>query len=442
MRVPTRKGVYRRWRSFGLAGIALLSTACGESERPEATSFYDRRIGPILIESCSNSPTQSGCHVAADDRGNAFGNLNMDTYEALAKRSDLFIPYGPYGMAGLLVKAVPPFQMRLTNWESKDPIIITSDVPHAGGSLLDPTSSSFTQIQRWLERGATENNAVAAEAEREETPCSTSPGVDPVYDPTVGSSGGGLRDVRQSRRSDPREQLRRGQLPRSACQLLVLDVRRHARAEALELLRRERLRLRATGGERAVAPGLGAVERWDVPRRGLDLSVDQRFRVPGAARLGDAEGRTGQRPRRAGVPLLRRSGPTHPRQEGLHDHRLPLAGDGARLSAAGWQRGPFRVERDAKQLRAHPRADRIGVARSGREPPAAEEPGAAGWSPRILRPWSPKESFIGAGRCSASLETIATWRQRPRVRSTSKILTASFERGSSSSALNGCRTSA
>lgn len=158
---------------------------CQKAERPEPTSFYDRRIGPILLETCANSPTQSGCHVAADNRGNALGNLNVTSYDALTKRKDLLVPYGPYLMPGLLVKALPPFQVRITTWEGVEPIPITTAIPHAGGSLVDITSTSFNEIIRWLERGATENNAVAPAKDLGRTPCSEALGEDLRFDVTT-----------------------------------------------------------------------------------------------------------------------------------------------------------------------------------------------------------------------------------------------------------------
>ncbi|HEX7671789.1 MAG TPA: hypothetical protein VF395_19480, partial [Polyangiaceae bacterium] len=153
------------------------------------TTFYERRIEPILTETCANSPTQSGCHVAADTHGNAFGNLNVSSYDTLVKRRDLLITYGPYAMPALLVKALPPFQVRITTWENKDPIIVTTDIPHAGGSLLDVTSTSFNTLSTWIARGATENNAIVPPKDLGRTPCPTTPGSDPLFDASVEPAG-------------------------------------------------------------------------------------------------------------------------------------------------------------------------------------------------------------------------------------------------------------
>jgi hypothetical protein len=171
----------------GLAALAAFSCAlsvlgCEGAKSEATTTFYDRKIGPILQETCANSPTQSGCHVAADTHGNAFGNLNVSSYETLTKRHDLLIPYGPYLMPGLLVKVLPPFQVRLTTWEQADPIIVTTDIPHGGGALVDVTSTSFNAIATWIGRGATENNAVVPAKSLGRTPCPEAVGSDPAFD--------------------------------------------------------------------------------------------------------------------------------------------------------------------------------------------------------------------------------------------------------------------
>ena len=122
-----------RFAARASLALGLLGLGCEGAKTHATTTFYERRIGPILTESCANSPTQSGCHVAADTHGNAFGNLNVASYDTLEKRRDLLIPYGPYSMPALLVKVLPPFQVRITTWENTDPIIVTTDIAARGG---------------------------------------------------------------------------------------------------------------------------------------------------------------------------------------------------------------------------------------------------------------------------------------------------------------------
>lgn len=165
---------------FGLASAA----GCGTESRPPQTTFYDRKIAPVLSGSCVTSPAQSSCHVAADDRGNALGNLNLSSYDTLNLRRDLLIDYGPYGVPGLLLKAVPPFELPLTSWDG-EALNVTTDIAHAGGSLLDFGSVSYTTLERWIENGAAINNAPPKEPEQELTPCSPALGLDPAFDPNT-----------------------------------------------------------------------------------------------------------------------------------------------------------------------------------------------------------------------------------------------------------------
>jgi hypothetical protein len=101
-----------------LALAILTSSACGTKEQGAQSTFYERKIGPILVGSCLTSPSNSKCHVQADDRGNALGNLDLRTFDTLNHRRDLLVSYGPYSMPGLLLKVVPPGQIKLTSWEA------------------------------------------------------------------------------------------------------------------------------------------------------------------------------------------------------------------------------------------------------------------------------------------------------------------------------------
>ena len=111
--------------------------------------LFKADLDPILRTGCANSPSGSACHLLRDHRGNAFGNLSFESYDALAKRPDLLVPYGPYAMPNLLLKALPSFQLGVTNWNDEEPTYITTDIAHAGGALFDVTSVSFTELSRW-----------------------------------------------------------------------------------------------------------------------------------------------------------------------------------------------------------------------------------------------------------------------------------------------------
>jgi len=166
-------------------GLLLVLSACSRDDESLRTTYYDRKIGVSLIQSCATSPTKSGCHVAADDHGNALGSLNVTNYDALSKRQDLFLRYGPYGLPALLLKVAKPFPVSITTWQSAEPTVVTTDISHVGGRLLDLTSPSFTALDAWITNGHAVNNAPAAERVIEQTPCSNSVGTDPEFDPTT-----------------------------------------------------------------------------------------------------------------------------------------------------------------------------------------------------------------------------------------------------------------
>lgn len=171
----------RAGASFRLLAV-LVAAGCSRQEPDPGQTYYERKIAPILSSGCATSPSGSACHLLQDTRGNAFGNLSLESYEALAKRRDLLVPYGPYATPNLLLKALPPFQLGVSAWNAEEPAYITTDIAHAGGSLLDVTSVSYAELARWISRGATENNTVAAAREVTLSPCVDILGEGPAFD--------------------------------------------------------------------------------------------------------------------------------------------------------------------------------------------------------------------------------------------------------------------
>jgi len=167
---------------------ALLTLGgCSRRDYGPSSTYYDRHVAPTLQGACVRSPTGSSCHVTADTHGNALGNLDTSGYNMLAKRRDLLQNYGPYGMPELLVKVVPPFQMQLTAWDGTV-TDVTTDIPHAGGSLLDFGAASFVTISRWLDRGAQANNVPPRQPKLTLSPCRDRLGHDKLFDPSVAPS--------------------------------------------------------------------------------------------------------------------------------------------------------------------------------------------------------------------------------------------------------------
>lgn len=151
------------------AFVALLPTSCTTKE-PEASTYFERSISPILTTSCVRTNTGAGCHVA-DAKGNALGNLDVSTFAGIARRRDLMLDYGPYGQPAMLVKNVDPFEVDVQTFDGTR-VAITTDIKHAGGSVLDPTGSAYQTLRRWIQNGATENNTGTPPGAVGRLPCS------------------------------------------------------------------------------------------------------------------------------------------------------------------------------------------------------------------------------------------------------------------------------
>ena len=168
-----------------VAGVVALSPASCTTKDPESSTYFARTISPILTTSCVRTNTGAGCHVA-DGKGNALGNLDVATFAGVAKRRDLLIDYGPYGQPAFLVKNVDPFQVEVQTYDGKK-VAITTDIKHAGGSILDPTASGYTTLRRWIQNGATENNTGQPPPSVERQACNPFVPVRAGFDPTQDS---------------------------------------------------------------------------------------------------------------------------------------------------------------------------------------------------------------------------------------------------------------
>jgi hypothetical protein len=188
-----------RARSASLAlTVAAVVVGAGASgacttKQPQSVTYFDQTIDPILQSSCVRAVTGVGCHVA-DDKGNAFGNLDLTSYAGVNRRRDLLLDYGPYLQPSILVKNVPPFQLALEFWDGTT-TNITTDIKHTGGPILDPTASGYQTLRRWIENGATEQNSGLPPLQLTRTACSpilpdplkiaNAAGFDPSTDPTT-----------------------------------------------------------------------------------------------------------------------------------------------------------------------------------------------------------------------------------------------------------------
>lgn len=171
-----------------LAVIAAIAAGACKTVEPQPSTYFDRIILPGLQGSCVHSNTGAGCHVV-DAKGNAFGNLDLSTFDGINLRRDLLLDYGPYLQPSLLVKNVPPFQLKIQLWDGTS-IPITTDITHAGGAILDPTGGDYQTLRQWIENGATENNTGVVAVDIPTAVCThvvppAQPGFDPNNDPTT-----------------------------------------------------------------------------------------------------------------------------------------------------------------------------------------------------------------------------------------------------------------
>jgi hypothetical protein len=171
--------------------LASFPLASCKTKEPESSTYFERTISPILATSCVRTNTGAGCHVA-NDKGNALGNLDVASFEGLSKRRDLLLDYGPYGQPAMLVKNVDPLQVQVQTYDGKK-VTITTDIKHAGGSILDSTGSAYSTLRRWIQNGATENNTGVPPLSAPRQPCNAfvpvRVGFDLTKDPPRGDFG-------------------------------------------------------------------------------------------------------------------------------------------------------------------------------------------------------------------------------------------------------------
>ncbi len=173
--------------SLTLALVAAVAAGACTVKEPQPSTYFDVTIEPILQGSCVHSNTGAGCHVA-DSKGNAFGNLDLSGFAGIDHRRDLLLDYGPYQNPSLLVKNVAPYQLDLQLWDGTK-VVVTTDIKHTGGPILDPTASGFVTLKRWIDNGATTNNTGVPPVNIDRQPDSTfvpsASGFDPDHDPST-----------------------------------------------------------------------------------------------------------------------------------------------------------------------------------------------------------------------------------------------------------------
>src|ERR1035438_4854823 len=180
---------------FALAVVSANAMSACTTKEPQASTYFDVTIAPSLQTSCVHANTGAGCHVA-DAKGNAFGNLDLSSYAGVDHRRDLLLDYGPYQQPSLLVKNIAPYQLNLQLWDGTK-VVVTTDIKHTGGPILDPTASGFVTLKRWIENGATINNTGVAPVMIDRTPCSSAIPATDGFDPNTDPSAADFADFKR-----------------------------------------------------------------------------------------------------------------------------------------------------------------------------------------------------------------------------------------------------
>jgi hypothetical protein len=151
-----------------LAGALATAAAGCKREIPEERRYYDLHIQPIFDGFCVGNT--SPCHKVDPATGTALGNLDLTSLEAVHKRRDVLRSYGAYPQPLLLLKSIPEAGT-LIPYGGK---LVQSEIRHAGGKPLSPSSDAFYALKRWLDGGATRDGIAPPSAPRRGTgPCTT-----------------------------------------------------------------------------------------------------------------------------------------------------------------------------------------------------------------------------------------------------------------------------
>jgi hypothetical protein len=166
--------------------LVLLAAGCS-TKQPTENTYFDRTISPIIQDSCVHTNTGANCHFT-QPKGNAIGNLSLESYEDVVRRRDLLVNYGPYGLPNMLLKNVDPFDILLTAYDGTQ-ITVKTDIRHSGVKIVGLTTAGFNTLKKWIQDGANKNNAISPPVVAARDECSESypsdPDFKPDYEPTA-----------------------------------------------------------------------------------------------------------------------------------------------------------------------------------------------------------------------------------------------------------------
>jgi hypothetical protein len=170
--------------------LPAVFAGCTDPDLPNQT-FYSQRIAPILEENCVRGTADGLCHVESDAKpGEALGNLDLSSFEAVHRRPELLAAYGSYPEPVLLMKSAKPEELTISY--ASQPF--ASEVFHAGGGILPTSSQAFVELQQWLRDGATEDGVPPASIPASGSgPCSAA--LRPDVTPFLGQATGPAFDA-------------------------------------------------------------------------------------------------------------------------------------------------------------------------------------------------------------------------------------------------------
>jgi hypothetical protein len=144
------------------SGALLLALGCSVKKPPER-HFYEQHIQPIFNQFCVGNT--SPCHAIDPVTNTALGNLDLTSFAAVQKRRDVLRTYGSYPQPVLLLKSLPEVSVHIPYLDKQ----YLSEVRHAGGKGIDPSSDAFYELKRWLDNGANRDGVAPRASVRQGT---------------------------------------------------------------------------------------------------------------------------------------------------------------------------------------------------------------------------------------------------------------------------------
>jgi hypothetical protein len=178
-----------RWvQTLACLLIAIAASACEEPVTP-GSSYFDERIAPVLRVGCVEQT--ASCHIATLE-GTAAGNLDLSSYDALMRRSDVLPAYGPYPVGVLFLKGSGPVEIAVDTLDPPDPskpnerfVRVTTDIRHNAGQGIQLSSEASNLLKQWIAAGYTRTGVPSGDVFESTGACRSGVGRDGAFDPSA-----------------------------------------------------------------------------------------------------------------------------------------------------------------------------------------------------------------------------------------------------------------